>query len=96
MRVKSLKFFADALILSVILLGTIYVLDDLIRVIHIKGTLEGAVLYGFFVGIPFAFAASVYGLIKWSETRFKLYTAMTSILMILGLALIYIVTHSQV
>lgn len=96
MTTKFVKPFIDIFILTSFLFGIIYILDDLARVIPVKGLLEDIVLYGFFSSVPFAFALSVFGFIKWRETRFKFYVAVTSIQLLLCLLLIYIVMNSQV
>lgn len=93
---KALIYLLDWVIILLFLLGCMYVLDDVVQVLAIRGSVEAISFHAFFFGPFVTVPLAITGWIKFRAVRFRLYflISVLQILMIIGS--IYIVMNSQV
>ncbi len=96
--INKVKFqqLSELLVLTVFTLGLVYIFDDVIQVIAVKGIFAEIAFYTFFAGPFFTLPLSLLCWKKLKGRRFVAYTAISVIQLLLIATFTYIIMNSQV
>ena len=89
-----LKAAADFVFFSVLALTVVYILSDAVGVFHLSREIGGVVVRLFAVGAPISLVMSVACLFAWGGSRYKWYTAISSVEVGI-LALVFLIIYSS-
>ena len=100
MDIKQLNpkttFALEAFAILIFLMSFVYLLDDVIQVLSLKGILEELVFYTFIIGPFVTLPLSLVCRIKFKLRRFSFYIALSTIQLLMIVMFAYILLNSQV
>ncbi len=96
MNQRLFQHLSELFILVIFAFSIVYVLDDVIQVLSLKGFLSELAFNLFFAGPLFAFFLSLFWLRKAGVKRFKIYIGLSIIQLLMIVMFIFIVMNSQV
>ena len=96
MMIKTMKVLTDIVFLSVLLLTVIFLLREVFGFLHLSRETGLLVVRLFVIGAPLSFVVSLVALFKLNSSRYKWYSWVSGV-EVLVLALIYwIISSSQI
>ena len=95
-NLKLFQQISELFILVIFAFSTVYILDDVIQVLALKGPLSKLAFYAFFTGPLFVFFLSLFWLRKVRIKRFRIYISLSTIQLLMIIIFIFLIINSQI